>query len=178
MNKLLTVMLVSITLSACSQITDIPTEQTIFLAGQSNANSDLARTIEQIAGQGVSNSWHSGQPIENWINNNFLADDFPYSNKEYFIWYQGESNAESYAGYEEKLKYIISILAPQSKIIIIQVHHELFDISPFREYQREMCKRNSWTIIDSKGLDRKDGLHLSKAGMVDLAIKIKGVLND
>jgi hypothetical protein len=160
----------------------------IFLLGQSNASPELAIAIESATNKATAQINHSGNSIEAWLSPKWfwVQTDKDFINNrsfDYLIWFQGEANIYSLYNYENNFISVLDYVYPYNhniEIIIIQVHMENpeLDLSGIRSIQSEMVKKHSnWHLIDSEGLDRVDGTHLSESGMKALSASIKNMIS-
>lgn len=168
-----------------------PGEPDIFMMGQSNANSDLARAIRDETQKSIHQINHGGQPIQRWLEAPYrwLDMDLAFLSGRtfpYFIWFQGEANVgagEKVGGpptyYEQKLMTIIDAISPgwTPQVIIVGIWREDMDASGFRIFQQEMCNRHeNFHFVDSRELPRSDGVHLTGNGQRMLARRINQLL--
>jgi hypothetical protein len=163
----------------------------IFMMGQSNANSDLARAIRDETQKSIHQINHGGQPIQHWLEAPYrwLDMDMAFLNGRtfpYFIWFQGEANVgggEKVGGpptyYEQKLMTIINTISSgwTPEVIVVGIWREDMDASGFRTFQQEMCNRHeNFHFVDSRELPRSDGVHLTGKGQRMLARRINQLL--
>lgn len=171
-------------LSSCTMDSELGKTIPIFLMGQSNAKSALAKQIEITTGEPTISINHGGQAIKDWfvypfywinLDIAFLRD----RNFDCFVWFQGEADTQPDFMYEVFFRELLEKIGADKDtcVIIVKVYMELWDCTIIRGYQDMLAdKETNWFTVDTIDLPRPtDGIHLEETGYVTLAERINDI---
>ena len=156
----------------------------IFMMGQSNADRNFARAVADATGLSIHQISHGRQPIAHWFAAPYewLAFDLDFLGErrfDTFVWFHGESNAESWIAYETRFAEIVAAVSPDRApvVIVVGIWRDDVDVEGFRAFQRAMCDRHpGWHYVESRDAPRRDAMHLSAEGRALVAERIATLL--